>query len=271
MQAISCSMNRKWLLGIILVLTVIATIIIAVFSINTRYEKLVVDKETWNDLISHKTESTSINLEKIIFNDYHLLIDEESSIIYYSVVESSRKYNPSVEYKTTSKNGKIAFNEYISMEKFNETNTTKVVVYDDNSYHIYSLVVTDFPILNINYKEEMNISNKVEIELELFDNHVDSPQRTIKSEGELNMIEEGKEYRFSLRKESIGRNERENHISIFGMPKQDEYTLKQVSDYTHGGKYVQLFLNNKSVGVFAIAQPEGGPRDNFDRNRDNNR
>ena len=62
-------MNKKWLLAIILVLTVIAITIILVLKSNTRYNKLVISNDKWNSIISNRSMSTSINIENIEFND----------------------------------------------------------------------------------------------------------------------------------------------------------------------------------------------------------
>ena len=112
-------------------------------------------------------------------------------------------------------------------------------------------MVTNYPLLNINYSEKNN-KKRLPIELELFDNHVDSTQKVVKSRGMLNIVEDNNEYRFSLIKESPGHNERENNISIFGMEKHDEYVLLKTDEKDNNEKYVQLFINKKYIGVYSL-------------------
>ena len=262
-------MNKKWLLGIILVLTCLAITIILVLNSNTRYNKLVVNEKKWNSIISNRTESTSIKIDNIKFNDYNLIIDENNSVIYYSVVNSSKKFNPSIKYKTNNK-ASIAINDKISDEKLEQTDSLKIMIYNEKEYRIYTLVATNYPTLNVVYKNNNDINRKVPIELELFDNHIDSPQRFIKSDGKFRIIEEDNLYSFSLFKQSPGDNKRENHISIFGMEQRDEYLLKKVNKTEEQGRYIKLFINNKYIGLYSLDPKEGGI-DPFERNRENNK
>lgn len=263
-------MNKKWLLVPILVLTIIAIIIILVLNSNTKYNKLIISEEKWNDIISNRNMSTSISLENIKFNDYNLLIDEDNSIIYYSIVKLSNKFNPSIDYAINNGKIKIAINKKMSDEVLENTDSLKIMLYNDTSYRIYSLVATNYPILNVVYKEEQNEKRKIDVNIELFDNHVDSPQRVLKSDGKLRIVEENKEYSFSLIKESLGHNKRENHISVFGMEKRDEYTIRLANTMNENEKYVHFFINNKHIGVYSFGFKEGSVN-NFERNKENNR
>ena len=260
-------MNKKVLLVAILVLTIITIGIILIFRSNTRYNNLVISDEKWNDIINSRIESTSISFETIKFNDYNSLIDEENSIIYYSVVDSSKKYNPSIEYTTNVNKLKIAVNNQIT--SINDDNL-KIILYDDNNYHIYSLTVTNYPILNISTKEQLNDKKRIDIELELFDNHDTVPQRVVKSIGKLKVIDENRKYSFSLIKESLGHNKRENHISILGMEKHDEYTLEIADSIKENQRYVQFFINNKYIGIYSLSYKEGS-MNNFERNKQKNK
>lgn len=263
-------MNKKWLLGIILALTCLAIIIVLVFKINTRYNKLVVNENKWSSIINNRNTSTSISLESIEFNDYNLLIDNENSVIYYSVVNSKRKYNPSIKYKSNKKVS-IAINDSITDEKLEDTDALKIMIYNDNEYRIYKLVATNYPILNIKYKDNTNNKTKISMELELFDNYVDSHQRVLKSVGKLRIIKENEEYSFSLTKESLGHNKRENYISIFGMEKRDEYLIKVTNKTSDEERYVQFFINGEYKGLYSFGPKEERRIDNFERNRENNK
>ncbi len=88
----------------------------------------------------------------------------------------------------------------------------------------------------------MDNKAKINMDLESFDNHVNSSHRVIKSKGKLVIIEDNKEYSFSLKKESLGRNSRDNYISIFGMEKRDEYIIKKVNNTYDYERYVSFFI-----------------------------
>lgn len=252
-------------------LTIISIVIILVLNNKIKYNKLIVSNNKWNDIINSRNTSAYINLESIEFNDYNLLIDNENNIIYYSVVDVKSKYNPSVKYTINCKKVKIAFNKEINDEVLEDTNTLKAIIYNDNSYKIYTVVATKYPILNVSYNGEYNNRKKMNIKLEIFDNYVNSPNRILKSDGELRVIEEDKEYAFSLKKESMGHNERENYISIFGLEKQNEYLIKATDTTNKEAKYVQFFINNEYKGLYTFGHNEGRRIDNFERNNENNK
>ena len=206
-----------------------------------------INSNKWNEITSNRDMSNSIVLEKIKFNDYNLLIDEKNSIIYYSIVDLNNKYNPSVEYYFNNDNLKIAVNKEIVDEKSNDY---KIMIYNDNVYHIYNLVITSFPIMNIKYQG--NDTKKILAAIEFFDNNENSPRKLLKSDVKLKIIKENREYEISLIKESIGHNIRENDVSIFGMEKHNAYRLIKVDSKIENGNYVQLFVNNRYVGIYKL-------------------
>jgi len=244
-------MNKKYILGIIIVISFIIIALVLKFSLKTRYDKLVKTETEWNDIISSRNED-NLSLESIEFNDYNLIIDNENNIIYYSVVETKNKYNPTIKYK----NNKLylAFSSEISDQNL-ENSDIKLMIYNDTSYKIYSLYVTNYPILNFDYtKDENEKSKRIDTKITLFDNHTNNPRKMIISDGKLTIVSEN-EYIFSLTKESVGRNKRENNISIFELPKENEYVLKEASE--NDDKVIKLFINNKYVGLYTLShKPE---------------
>lgn len=263
-------MNKKRLFGIILVLTLLIIIIILIFNHKTKYNSFVIDEDEWNKIISDKASSTNISIKNIRFNDYSLLIDEENSIIYYSVVNVSNKYNPWINYNLSNNKYKLAINKKLSDEILEDNNSIKIMIYNDKEYRIYTLVATNYPILNISYEKDTN-KRKIDADIYIFDNYVDSTRRVLKSLGILRIIEEDKEYSFSLKKESLGHNERDNHISVFGMDKHNEYLIKATDTTNKIERYVQFFINNKYKGIYIFSNNEGRRVDNFERNKENNR
>ena len=236
-------MNRKWLFIIILVLIIITIGIIFILTREIRYNKLVIDDANWNEIINNRNDSTNIMIENIKFNDYEMVVDNESNVIYYSVIEIKNKYNPKIEYDFND-NLKLVINK--RMEE--NIDSLKIMIYNDVSYRIYTLSITNLPILNINYLKS-NIGNIKEVEIELFDNRIKSTQKYLKSIGRL--IIKNNEYELLLKKESLGHNKRENKISILGMDKRGEYILKKV-DNEKNKNSINVFINNKYIGIYTI-------------------
>lgn len=252
-------MNKNKLFLTILILTITLISIIYILGITTKYNKLVINNNKWNNIIKNKSISNNIKLENIKFNDYDLLIDEEQNIIYYSIVNSRLKYNPSMVYKTNNKNIKLAINKKLDDNILNQNNTINIMLYNNTNYRIYTLIITEYPILNI-------INNNQETNLELFDNHIDSPQKLVKSKALFKIIIPNQEYSFSLIKESLGHNKRENHISILGMDKHAEYRLTQATNINNNELYVEFFINNKHIGLYKLNYKERNI-DNYGRNK----
>lgn len=264
-------MNKKWLFITILVITILTIIFILLFTSKKNYNQFIIGKDKWNNIVSNRKSSTSISIENIQFNDYNLIIDEKNSVIYYSVVNTTNKYNPSVSYNLSGDKLKIAFNKDLNHEILENTDDLKIIIYNDKEYRIYTLVATNYPILNITYKDEETNKRKIDVDIYIFDNHVEATNRVFRSDGKLKIIEENKEYGFSLKKESLGHNERENYMSIFGMEKQNEYLVKVASITNNKDKYVQLFINNKYKGIYMLGHNDERRIDNFERNKENNR
>lgn len=148
-------MNRKKILIPIIILTAIIILLIILLNPSKRYNKLSISKNSWNEIINTRAESKRLALEDIEFNDYNLIIDPNTSTLYYSVVnESTSKYNPNVSYRATDKNVKIAIlSDDITDEKVKSNYKFQIMIYNDKEYHIYNLICTDLPILNFTYKK----------------------------------------------------------------------------------------------------------------------
>ena len=237
---------KKWLFLIILGLTFLIIILIILLLPKTRYNNLVISNEEWNKIISTRNNNSNLKLDNIKFNDYNLIIDEDSNAIYYSIVNSKTKYNPIVDYNSKYK---IAFNKQIN----SDNDEVDVIIYNNKNYRIYKLVLTNMPILSINYKEQTNKLRKIPVDIYLFDNDVNTTNKVLKSLGDLTIIKENNEYILSLKKESLGRNKRDNEVSLFGMEKHDEYLVKVTDKNTN---YINLFINNKYVGKYTLKHLE---------------
>ena len=271
------SMNRKKLLITIIVITAAITISMIVLNNQINLKKLSIEQNKWNSILSSRTENNNLKLESIKFNDYSLLIDENNSSLYYSVVGNmSNKYDPDVTFIASDENVKIAvLNDEITDEKIANNYQFKIVIYNDSEYRLYSLVCTNLPMLNIEYNTEISREKNIPIDVYLFNNLNNSVNRVAKSSGRLNILEDEndkKDYTFSLLQKSLGRNERENNISILNMNKHNEYILNSMNsddekirnvfstnlwnetteERYDSYNYVELFINGEYVGLYSL-------------------
>lgn len=263
-------MDRKKLFGIIVGITLIVVIVIVILELDVRYNKLVVNNSKWNSITSSRGQSSLLYFKNIEFNDYNLLIDNDNSVIYYSIVDSMFKYNPSIKYMANQKVN-VVINQNMTDDELEDGGNLQVMLYNDTEYRIYKLIATNYSILNVIYDENQVQKNKISCQIDIFDNHVETPQHVLKSDGKFNVIKNGEMYSLSLTKESLGNNKRENHISIFGMDKKDEYFIKKVGASDSTVNHVRLFINNKYVGIYSFSSKEGRKNENFERNRENNK
>ena len=224
-------MNKKILLFLIIGSTIIIIITLLIINNEEKYNSLIINDTKWQKIINTKKYDNSLTIEWLKFNDNNLIIDEENSLIYYSLGDINNKYNPYVDYKS---NNKIAFNKTLDNENVN------VIIYNNKTYKTYSLQTSKLPFINI-------IESTNESIIKIFDN---KNQKTIISKVKLKTIKENSEYHFHLIKESIGRNKRDNNLSIFGMVKYDEFVLIKSNDNSKDN--IQLFINNKNKGIYKI-------------------
>ena len=241
-------MNKKLILSLILIPLCLAIIAIILFKINNRYNNYVVTNSKWNSIVASRTLSSNISPKDIRFNDYPLLVDEENNIIYYSLVSSKKQYNPLVFYLTNNKL-KIAFNRKITESDIDSSSNLQLLIYNDNEYRLYTLVITKYPLINFNYQYHDN-SKKIPVDITIFDNNNKNPQKIIKSMGKLTITNNKEQYLFSLSKESLGHNKRDNEISLFGLEKEHEYMLTK--NINNQSKNIKVFINNKYIGIYAI-------------------
>jgi len=250
-------MSRRKILIPIIVITAIIIIIIIVLNPSHKYNKLLVTESKWNSIQESRIENRNLVLADIKFNDYKLIIDEKNNTIYYSVVnESQNKYNPNVTYIANNKNIKLAIlSDEITDEKIKNNYQFKIMIYNEKEYHIYNLKCTDLPILNISYNKDEEITeNNIPMEIYLFDNLSNIPNKITISRGKIKKNED--EYIFSLHMLTPGKNKRDNKLSILNMKPNSEYILTKIKNEQENkvniGHKVELFLNNEYKGVYCL-------------------
>ena len=290
---ILCNMSRKKLLILIIFITIVIGIIIAFMNYSTKFKKVLIDQTKWEEIISKRIENDDAKIEKIEFNGYSLIIDEEADKIYYSLInESSNKYSPDVDFEASSEEYSLAILEDpITDAKIKESHEFKLMIYNNEYYHVYSLICTDLPMLNITFDKmvqrpkqagdellnektsQMSANNEIQsannvqkgekgpMRMWLFNNQSNSTNRVTISEGKMKKNKDSDSYNISLEYLTLGNNIRENEISILNMEPSSKYLLNAVeneaSDEENGENnanqnVVNLFVNNRYKGGYTI-------------------
>ena len=252
--------KRKIFVSVIIFTVVIVILIIALNPIH-KYNKYFISENKWKAIQESRIENKNLVLEDIKFNDYKLIIDENSNTIYYSLInDSQNKYNPNVSYSTNSKIANLAIlSDEITDEKVKSNYQFKIMIYNEKEYHIYNLKCTDLPILNISYNSNEEINQKnIPMEMYLFDNLTNIPNKITISSGKVKMNENN--YIFSLHMLTPGKNRRENRISILNMKPNNEYVLIPINNESgnrvNTNHKVELFLNNEYKGIYSMGYIE---------------
>ena len=273
------------------VLLIISLLLVAFFlaqNIGTeRYNDVIVSDEEFEHIISLRTEASGL-VQEILFDEESLFCDEINDIYYYSLVEnSSTSSNPHIKLVANNKM-KIAFlNEEISEDIIKNNVTIKFIVYSDEYYQQYGLRCTTLPLMSISCSEEIGDEN-VKMDILLFDNRMDAPNRVIASGGTIHVrgastrVFPKKNYRISLVQTSLGNNKRDNNMALLGMRQDDDWLLHAAyseptkvhnvfscnlwknSCSTNNSlgvdtgmeyRYLELFINHEYYGLYALGYP----------------
>ena len=252
-------MSRRKILIAVSIFTVMVIILIVVLNPSHRFNNLSVSESKWDSIQKSRTENNNLVLEDIRFNDYKLIIDEKSNTLYYSLInDSSNKYNPKVEYDANNNLKLAVLEDEITDEKIKNNHEFSIMIYNEKEYHIYNLKCTDLPILNISYNQNDETNkNSVPMEIYLFDNLSNIPNKITISKGKLKINDDN--YSFSLHMLTPGKNKRNNKLSILNMKPNSEYVLSKVNqdisqeDNLENKKHiVELFLNNEYQGIYLL-------------------
>ena len=261
-------MKNKELLKIIIVITIVLLGLVLIVKRGTKYNKLIINEDKWNDIIESRKESLDHLIDKITFNEHKLILDDESNTLYYSMIDNKSSYNPKV---FTRNKVSLATKEKIDDDGIKNNHLYELLVYDDTEYEIYNIKVTRMPIISINYSN--NKSKNLPIDFYLFDNYPNNTKRVITSKGYISKDEDN--YSLSLTMESLGRNERENNESLLRMQNHSEYYLYHndnyyikniLANYIYNSilninkdsyQLVELFINNEYLGLYTLGyKPE---------------
>lgn len=285
-------MNKKSVLFCIVLISFILICMMFLYTNGVKYNKLVVDEETWNNLINERTITDRNLIESFKFNNYDAFYDKSMCTYYYSIIEnSSNAYNPIIKYKINNPNAKIAINKEITDERIEDNETILILVYTDTEFSIYNLKCTTLPLLNINcenIEDMLTNEDTFDMSLRLFDNSKNAANRIIKSDGKMHKRGGMSSaypklgYKLSLTTKSLGNHTRNNNISLLGMRKDDDWILyaayndqekvrnvfamnlwnescakNNMFDVDNGNeyKYIEVFINNVYWGLYALGYP----------------
>lgn len=232
-------MNRRKYLLLIIVVISILIILLLLLNKDKRYNSFVVSDSKIKSIVKNREEG-NIDFYNIKFNDYNLIIDKDNKI-YYSIVDSRNKNNPIVDVDSEDKNIKIVFNKKID----DYSDSYEMIVYNDSKYEIFEMIIVDKPIISITDYDD----KKMEAKMYLFDNSREASKKVTNSMINFRILSNG-DYALSLKQESLGRNKRDNRISILGMKKHVGYVLSKNND--NDSKEVVLFINNEYIGNYYI-------------------
>ena len=283
-------------LQILLFLSTIIAIICCLFTLKseTSYNKLLIDSETYDELIASKTLSNECSYS-IYFNDNEIFYDTQNNFYLYSLVSGGiNSYNPTV-YVVASDGSqdndyKIAFLSDISQDSIARGDSIPLIIYSDNYYFTSELQCTTLPVISINTFEDITDSKdiKTEMEFSLFDNRSNVSDRFFSSQGQIHvrgsssMVFPKKSYRIFLSYITNNGEEKKNKYSLLGMRKDEDWILYSIYDdpekirnifstnlwkYSAASdnsynldtgteyKYVELFLNGEYTGLYALGYP----------------
>ena len=283
--------NIKWIIAGIIVILLITIILLKISDKKVRLNEIKINEEQWNSIVSERNETKDKLVETIKFNDYDLIFDKLENKWFHSLIENNpTRFNPYVEYEDNKKiNIKIEEKE-ITNDLIENNETIQMIIYTETEYYICSLVCTNLPIMNIEYDKKYKIDEEdiANMKLYLFDNRETASTRVIKSDGTIHKrggtstTYEKKGYRISLEDDFLRKNNIENNTSLLGMREDDdwilyaayndqekirnvfsskiwydscasnnEFGIKNGMEY----KYIELFLNNKYWGLYALGFP----------------
>lgn len=279
----------KKLVGIILlVFSIFLCGFIIIRDIGTeRYDDVIISDEEYEDIISSREKSNGL-LEGILFDEESLFYDKSNNTYYYSLVEgSASSKNPHIKLVAHNKL-RIAFlNEKITEDIIKNNVSIKFIVYTGEYYCQYLLKCTTLPLMHILCSEGIS-DQKVEMNIILFDNRMNVPNRVIISDGTIHLRGASSRqlpkqgYRLALVQTSLGGHERNNHISLLGMRQDDDWLLygaydeptkarnvfscnlwqsscaadnSIVSNTGMEYRYLELFINNEYCGLYALGFP----------------
>ena len=278
---------------IIFIVIVICFFIVLDYFLGTNLQKLKLESNQYSEIVAKRQISKESLIDKLYFNNHDLLYDKQDNMWYYSIVKGEKdSLNPKVKFKGRDKDLKISFllpqeinNDFIRTNK-----DIIVFSYTKDKYFASKVKITTLPVINIthNYPNKIEKTTTVDCQMTLFDNYKGTKQRNISSKCEIHARGDytstlaKTSFKLSLKTYSVGEHKRNNHISLLGMRKDDDWILyspyvesekvrnvfamnlwnescAQNNDFNiklgNEYKFVELFLNGTYYGLYALTSP----------------
>lgn len=286
-------MNRKIGGGVLLAFSVLALLAVSgVLWPEKTVSELSVSETEWAQICAGRQQTESPLLTELTLNGYPLLLDEENSCFYYSMIEDApTAADPQVRCPGAVQ---VAFRGGpVTAQSVADAQPLQVLAYDDQQYRVYSLVCTTLPLLSVRHTQvradidpEQWVGDPVEFYL--FDNRAKAAQRVVSTFGvahvrgnsSRNYPKQG--YRLTLLENSLGNNVREYNVSLLGMRQDGDWLLyaayndhEKVRNVFSSNlwmetcardnrfgvengmeyRYVELFLDGRYWGLYALGFP----------------
>lgn len=258
--------------------------------------ELQVPEKEYQTLIDGRQPADDSLQLKVTFNEIELTYDAQTKTYYYPLTgDTPAAYDPVVE--TLAGNARDyqvrLYGENISPETIRENEKLRMVVYGDDWYEEYQVVATPLPILKIELDDpiqnpDIGDSYK-DAHITLYDTEPETPssqvqvsKAQVRWRGASSRIFPQKQIRLSLKVMSLGRNMRNNHLSLLGMREDDDWILYApyndpekmrnllsnnlwydsmagnnrfgIQNGTHG-RYTEVFVNGEYRGIYVLMHP----------------
>lgn len=275
----------------------LSSVILLFFLISMKQEKfvysgLVHTTDDIGQLKSERNKAVTNLLSAIYFNDYPLFYDELTGRWFYSVSPGEPVLDPVIRFSSnTREEVRIAFSGIISPGE-----TIPFIAYTREEYSEYELAVTTLPMIRIEGYDESLLLLQNRVKFTLFDNRPSVNQRIVTSEGWFHIRGHGsveydkRSYRLTLLAKGPKRDSQENQTSILGLRPDGDWLLyagyndqekirnvfssnlwlNSCGDDNSFGirngneyRFVELFLDKKYWGLYAIGYPIDGRQMNI--------
>ena len=207
-----------------------------------RKKNLMLDQASFAKLSQSRTPSDKNMFEQILFDDLPLIIDSLENRAYFTYSSNSDQplqFNPLITFKSDEKLQVSFLDKELSWESIARNETSPFIVYTENEYQQFELVITTLPLVEIslNHPPEdpdmpipdydvygsitiLDNQNTKSILNKVFQSDVVCHMR-----GATTRSYPQNSYRLSLKYDSLGINERNNQKSLLGMDWDDDWIL----------------------------------------------
>ncbi len=265
------------------------------------FSELIVDADGFNSIMSTRSESENDIINAVIFGEEKLFFDAQTDTFYYSLPEGMvGAYDPRVRVESDNGAAVSVLEDSITQDIIENNDTIELIAFNDDLYKLYHLKCTTLPLLGITTAYEGEITeDDMPVEIALFDNSSKALNRLVCSDANMHVRGGTTKaypklgYKVSLTQMSLGENERPNHVSLLGLREDDDWVLYPAYNdqekirnvfsanlwqyscaddnrqHVNTGmeyRYIELFINNRYWGLYAIGYPIDEKQLEIDKN-----